>query len=206
MFPAHNSLHRGDAQPNQHSDLQRQLQLSPPISARHKASQLPCQGLHKLGRISKRCSGPNALPPIKWRCLHHCKIVETVVGVPAPLLTSGDHHCNRNRIEGCSSKARQLPIPAKSCCSPFNIRDLDLAIHARRGKGAAGQDDNTTTFLKVLGRMAKTELLSIFNESFSKGVVSGIWKEATILLLKKQANRRRSSPIDLSASYPVLLR
>ncbi len=33
--------------------------------------------------------------------------------------------------------------------------------------------------------MAKTELLSIFNESFAKGVVPGIWKEATILPLKK---------------------
>ncbi len=33
--------------------------------------------------------------------------------------------------------------------------------------------------------MAKTELLSIFNESFSRGVVPGIWKEATILPLKK---------------------
>ncbi len=54
--------------------------------------------------------------------------------------------------------------------------------------------------------MAKAELLSIFSESFSKGVVSGTWKEAAILPLKKQVNHRRSSPIDLSASYPVLLR
>ncbi len=30
---------------------------------------------------------------------------------------------------------------------------------------------------------------STFNESFSKGVVPGIWKEDTILPLKMQANR-----------------
>ncbi len=33
--------------------------------------------------------------------------------------------------------------------------------------------------------MAKAELLSIFNESFSKGFVPGIRKEATILPMKK---------------------
>ncbi len=54
-----------------------------------------------------------------------------------------------------------------------------------RRKGAAGPDDIHPTFLKELGPMAKTELLSICNESFAKGVVPGIWKEATILPLKK---------------------
>ncbi len=54
-----------------------------------------------------------------------------------------------------------------------------------RRKGAAGPDDIPPTFLKALGPTAKTELLSIFNDSFSKGVVPGIWKEATILPLKK---------------------
>ncbi len=54
-----------------------------------------------------------------------------------------------------------------------------------RSKDAAGPDDIPPTFLKALGPMAKTGLLSIFNESFSKGVVPGIWKEATILPLKK---------------------
>ncbi len=41
------------------------------------------------------------------------------------------------------------------------------------------------TFLKALGPLAKAELLSIFNESFSEGVVPGISKEATVLPLKK---------------------
>ncbi len=54
-----------------------------------------------------------------------------------------------------------------------------------RRKGTAGPDDIPPTFLKALGPTAKTELLSIFNESFSKGDVPGIWKEATILPLKK---------------------
>ncbi len=49
-----------------------------------------------------------------------------------------------------------------------------------RSKGAEGPDDIPPTFLKALGLMAKTELLSTFNDNFSKSVVPGIWKEATI--------------------------
>ncbi len=50
----------------------------------------------------------------------------------------------------------------------------------------AGPDDIPPTFLKALGPTAKAELVAIFNESFSKGVVPGIWKEATIPPLKKE--------------------
>ncbi len=66
-------------------------------------------------------------------------------------------------------KALQLLTAAESCCSPFTI-------HAMRSKGAAGPDDIPPTFLKALGPMAKTELLSIFNESFFKGIAPGISK------------------------------
>ncbi len=38
-------------------------------------------------------------------------------------------------------KALQLPTAAESCCSPYTIRELDIAIHAMRRKGAAGLDD-----------------------------------------------------------------
>ncbi len=43
---------------------------------------------------------------------------------------------------------------------------LDIAIRAMRRKGAADPDDIPPTFFKALGPTAKTELLSIFNESF----------------------------------------
>ncbi len=90
------------------------------------------------------------------------------------------------RTQACHlKKALQLPTTAESCCSPFTLRELDKAIHALRRKGAAGPDDIPPTFLKALSSMANTELLSIFNEGFSKGAVPGIWKEATILPLKK---------------------
>ncbi len=58
------------------------------------------------------------------------------------------------------------------------------AIHVMRSKGVAGPDDTPPTFLKALGPMAKAEILSIFNESISKGMVPGIWKAAPILPLK----------------------
>ncbi len=82
-------------------------------------------------------------------------------------------------------KAQQLPTAAESWCSPFTFRELNTTIHAMQSKGAVGPDDIPPTFLKALGLMAKAELLSIINESFYKGVVPGIWKEATILPLKK---------------------
>ncbi len=43
-----------------------------------------------------------------------------------------------------------------------------------RSKGTAGPDDIPHTFLTTLDAMAKAEILSIFNESFSEGVVPGI--------------------------------
>ncbi len=48
-----------------------------------------------------------------------------------------------------------------------------------------GPDDIPPTFLKALGPIAKAGALSIFNESFSKGVLPGNLQEATILPLKK---------------------
>ncbi len=76
-----------------------------------------------------------------------------------------------------------------------------------RSKGAAGPDDIYPTFLRALGPVALVDLLSIYNDNFSKGIVPGIWKEATILKLKKKAK----PPVTISsyrpaASHPVLSR
>ncbi len=38
-------------------------------------------------------------------------------------------------------KALKLRTAPESCCSPFTIRELDIAIHAMRRKGAVGPDD-----------------------------------------------------------------
>ncbi len=104
-------------------------------------------------------------------------------------------------------RALQLPTAVESLCSPFTIRELDTAMHTIQSKGTVGPGDIPPTFTKALGPMAKAELLSIFNENFSKGVVSGIWKEATILPLKKAGKPPGSSPpTDLPASHSVLSR
>ncbi len=74
-----------------------------------------------------------------------------------------------------------------------------------RNKGVAGPDDVPPTFFKALGSMAKAELLSIFDLSFSKGVIPGTWKEANFLPLKKAGKPTETiSFYDLSASHPVL--
>ncbi len=73
-------------------------------------------------------------------------------------------------------------------------------------KGTAGPHDILLTFLKALGNTAKAELLSIFYESFSNGVVPGIRKETTILPLKIAGKRKGviSSYRHVSLAYCVV--
>ncbi len=94
-------------------------------------------------------------------------------------------------------QALQLPAAAESWCCAFTVQR----------KGVADPDDTSPAFLKALRPMAKAELLFSFNKSYSKNIVPGIWKEATLLPVKKQASPPgSSSPTDLPASHPVFSR
>ncbi len=119
--------------------------------------------------------------------------------MPASALTPREHLRNQNRItcRGCSrtTAANIRPFVFNGCTTAYHSQ------HAMRGKGAEGPDEISPTFPKALSPMAKAELLSIFNESFSKGVMPGIWKEVTILPLKKAGK----PPGAISSYLPVRL-
>ncbi len=75
-------------------------------------------------------------------------------------------------------KALQLPTAAESCCSPFTIPELDIAIHVMRRKGAVCPDDFLPTFLKALGPTANRQELSPPTDlSASHPVLSRQWRE-----------------------------
>ncbi len=63
---------------------------------------------------------------------------------------------------------------AATDCSRFIVRELDTAIYAMQSKAAVGPDDIRPIFLRGHDPMAEAEVLSIFNESFSKSVGPGI--------------------------------
>jgi len=70
-------------------------------------------------------------------------------------------------------------------CNDFTMRDLDKALSKMKRKGAPGPDDIPPSFLKELGPIAKTLLLSVFNESFRLAECPQIWRTAIIIPLLK---------------------
>lgn len=72
----------------------------------------------------------------------------------------------RNRL---AKKRTNAQGPDDKSCAPITMEELEFAISLIRASGAPGPDDIAPSFLKNLGPKAMTELLRIFNESFSKG-------------------------------------
>ncbi len=62
-------------------------------------------------------------------------------------------------------------------------RQLKKAL--QQSKGAEGPDDLPPILLNALGQVSNAGQLSIFNESFFKGILPGIRMEVITLLLKK---------------------
>ena len=86
-------------------------------------------------------------------------------------------------------------------CAPFTMAELNKAIKRMKGKGASGGDDIPPSFIKALGPIAKTILLSLFNESFDGASVPQVWRNAIIIPLLKLGK----SPSALSSYRPVSL-
>ena len=99
--------------------------------------------------------------------------------------------------------------PAPSSCRNFTMHELEQAIHATRTKGAAGPDEIPPSFLKALGPRGMTELLAIFNQSFTSAQCPGIWLLAIIIPLlkaKKPASELASyRPISLTSCIVKVL-
>ncbi len=81
------------------------------------------------------------------------------------------------------SRCMWLSNALRSCYKAAHVRQLRAHSGALPEEGTAATDCGSE--LHPFGIMVKAELLSIFNESFFKGVVPEIKKEAIILPLKK---------------------
>jgi len=83
-------------------------------------------------------------------------------------------------------KMKEKTTENHEACKKIDMKELENAIKAMKKNGAPGPDDIPPSFLKNLGNNAKTKLLEIFNLSFEKGVIPGIWTKAVIIPILKQ--------------------
>ena len=95
-------------------------------------------------------------------------------------MSQSDHDTNRQ-----FKKRIKVPSADDESCAPLLMSELQSAIKKMKGKGAAGPDNISPSFLKSLGPLALQELLSIFNSSFSLAHCPRIWRVATIIPLLK---------------------
>ncbi len=128
-----------------------------------------------------------------------------IVGTPFSRHLQNGTQNQRKRPADYSTKQSSPPqegtkAPNCSCILLLTIQH-PRTPHIMPSKCAADPDGIPPTFLKALGSMTKAELLSTFNESFSKGVLLGVRKEATIFPLKKPGK----PPVSISSYRPVRL-
>ena len=130
----------------------------------------------------------------------------------------GKHYASVSRLtfskeeRARNRRSRQLTNaqgPDDFSCSPITMRELKRNIKRIRKNGAPGPDDIAPTFLKALGPLALSELLRIFNDSFSGATIPQIWRHAIIIpVLKsgKPASKISSfRPISLTSVVVKLL-
>ena len=83
----------------------------------------------------------------------------------------------------------------------FSLSELKAVIAKMRRKGAPGPDDIPPSFLKELGPIALSALLSICNECLRLGECPQLWRNAILIPLLKAAK----SPSELASYRPVSL-
>ena len=111
-------------------------------------------------------------------------------------MSQSDHDTNRQ-----FKKRIKVPSADDESCAPLLMSELQSAIKKMKGKGAAGPDNISPSFLKSLGPLALQELLSIFNSSFSLAHCPRIWRVATIIPLLKAGK----SPSEVALFRPISL-
>ena len=98
-------------------------------------------------------------------------------------------------------KRIKVPTVNDESCAPLLMSKLQSAIKKLKGKGAAGPDNISPSFLKSLGPLAHQELFSIFNSSFSLAHCSQILRVAIIIPLLEAGK----SPSEGASFHPISL-
>ena len=122
----------------------------------------------------------------------------------------GQHYAKVSKL--CfSKKERRITLKAKRKVRAlsteneysriFSKEELQIAILAMKRKGAQGPDDIPPPFLKELGPNALTELLGIFNQSWTTSTCPQSWRNSTILPILKA----RSPAKELTSFRPISL-
>ena len=98
-------------------------------------------------------------------------------------------------------KILESPSVDDLSCSDFPMPALKKAINKMKRKGAAGPDEVPPSFLKALGPNALSELLAIFNLSFSSGISPQASRTAFIIPILKYGKPAS----DLASYRPISL-
>ncbi|RUS72132.1 hypothetical protein EGW08_020105 [Elysia chlorotica] len=106
-----------------------------------------------------------------------------------------------------------IPRGARKNYRPYWTEELqrleDEMSTTRQEKKSPGPDKITNEMLKNLGRKANNKLLIIFNNSWTKGHIPQIWREADVVPTHKQGKDRTKvdsyRPISLTSCVGKLL-
>ena len=93
------------------------------------------------------------------------------------------------------------PIVEDPSSIPFNAAEMSNAITRMKVKGAQGKDKIHPKFIKVMGPIAASFMLGIFNDSWKTGSCPASWREAIIVSILKKG--KPASQID--SFHPVSL-
>ena len=85
----------------------------------------------------------------------------------------------------------------------FSLQELNDALESLKNNKSPGPDKITNEMLQHLGPIAKAKLLEIYNNSWKKGQVPQIWKEANMMPVHKPGKKRNEAssyrPISLTS-------
>ena len=75
--------------------------------------------------------------------------------------------------------------------SPLSYEELTSVLSNLKLKKSPGLDDITNEMILNLGQPALHKLLYIFNKTWLEGTLSQIWREATMIPIRKKVKQKQ---------------
>ena len=127
---------------------------------------------------------------------------EEVSNIVIPEINKREVHEERRNIDPSGPEEDYMN-------KPFNMRELQEALNALKGKKSPGPDKLTNEMLLHMGKSAKSKLLELFNNSWKSGQVPQCWREADMIPIHKQGKDRHRTdsyrPISLTSCVGKLI-